>query len=363
MSGVVICPIHEQVLFTTDVPQHPSSKFSFVPAEKLEITGLINVPEAQAFRLKLLQLSRNFFELLNSSRTYNINFHQFSTFYYQLAELNSLVKGHRVNHAAIAEKLTNYWTIDGLKKLDPSLAPVDKWLRLLFLKQRKAFHPLHHLLVWQSFDESRPTTILEKISKLSDIEVTKSNPVVEIPSKQHQQERQKWLNNCHQNPQKGIKWLRLIGDAGGNYMWLYRHDRNWLQTHSPARLKSNQNHNRIDWSARDFQVLNMLIKLRTETNIELLDTRMTTAWFIKNIDANFNIDKHFKNLYQSKIFIDEHSETVEQFQRRRILATITDLRLKNISLSLWNILRRAGIRKNFVDENMINFIKNNQGNI
>jgi hypothetical protein len=50
------------------------------------------------------------------------------------------------------------------------------------------------------------------------------------------------------HPDEGVKTLR--GHAQGIYAWLYRHDRDWLREHSPAKVPKAPIQ-RVDWPARD----------------------------------------------------------------------------------------------------------------
>ncbi|RTL27407.1 MAG: hypothetical protein EKK47_18680 [Burkholderiales bacterium] len=60
-----------------------------------------------------------------------------------------------------------------------------------------------------------------------------------------------WQELVHNYGAAGVKILRAMEPAA--YVWLYRHDRDWLNEHKP-RLKSaesSRNANRVDWDSRD----------------------------------------------------------------------------------------------------------------
>lgn len=48
------------------------------------------------------------------------------------------------------------------------------------------------------------------------------------------------------------------------YTWLYRHDRYWLDSNSPGSGNNNYHNNRVDWEARDLQVLSKVKKIVKE---------------------------------------------------------------------------------------------------
>lgn len=57
-----------------------------------------------------------------------------------------------------------------------------------------------------------------------------------------------WIALMEAHPDQGVKTLRA--HAQGPYAWLYRHDRDWLREHSPAKVLTVPTQ-RVDWSARD----------------------------------------------------------------------------------------------------------------
>ncbi len=65
-----------------------------------------------------------------------------------------------------------------------------------------------------------------------------------------------WLEHIRANPGVGVKALRLLQPA--LYFRLYRADRAWLQRHAPTAPKSTEVKLRVDWDARDRQIVEQL---------------------------------------------------------------------------------------------------------
>src|SRR5258708_38994280 len=62
--------------------------------------------------------------------------------------------------------------------------------------------------------------------------------------------RIEWLTLLQANSGTGVTKLRRI--TPGIYTWLYRHDKIWLQEHTPTRAKQNKTGcHRVDWAERD----------------------------------------------------------------------------------------------------------------
>ena len=178
MPGVFVCPFHEQFLFFTDAPQHPSGKFSFIPAEQSNIIGHYDSPGFSEKKPQLVQLARSYHELLNSRYQFDITFGQLSHYYHWLASHSNLIRRKRVDHQAVDEKFIAYWSRECLLLMDVSLIPVSSWLTTLFRKHRKAAHPLYHLLIWQALGEYHPVIALEMIASLPKARVSSLNESV-----------------------------------------------------------------------------------------------------------------------------------------------------------------------------------------
>jgi transposase len=61
--------------------------------------------------------------------------------------------------------------------------------------------------------------------------------------------RAEWSQVSEMNPATSVKLLRLM--AGAAYAWLYRHDKDWLQTHRPAVTNRDERKSSVDWDMRD----------------------------------------------------------------------------------------------------------------
>ena len=78
--------------------------------------------------------------------------------------------------------------------------------------------------------------------------------------------RQAWQAVITNNPNLGVKAVRVLEPAA--FMWLYRHNREWLTEESTKLSKApRQNHSNVDWDARD-EALAQQVK---ETALQLFE--------------------------------------------------------------------------------------------
>ncbi len=361
MPGVIFCPHHELPLHVSNTRYHPIGKFDFEAAEHTQIVAPLNCAATRENQKLFILLAQNMHLLMHASCDNKMSFKKLSQFYSELAQRHDLRKGTRVDHIGVANKFHAYWK-EPCDQILPNLFKFKpEWLKSLFRKHRKSFHPLCHLLVWQAFNMPDSLSTLHSIKSLPAPKKTQIVQTYLPPSHQVKKHRKEWASICKKNPTKGIKWLRHEGNAAGIYAWLYRNDREWLQSNSPERIKATFFCNRVNWEQRDKSLLKNLLILEARAHVESVNFRKSKAWYIKNSSTPSILEKHRDKLPLCKKFIDSHAESVEEFQRRRIESAICNLRAENEELQTWKIIRRAGIRKEFLSETLLKFIDKSQG--
>ncbi|HSB92884.1 MAG TPA: TnsD family Tn7-like transposition protein [Flavitalea sp.] len=361
MPGVIFCPHHEIPLLVSSTHYHPMGKFDFQAAEHAQIVATLDSANMQKSSKLLTELSQLVYQVLHAQCDKKMSFEKLTHYYSVLAEEHGLKNKTRVNHAEVAEKFYAYWKKPCDQLLPNVLNNNSSWLTQLFRKHRKSFHPLYHLMVWQSFNVTDPSVTLHKICNLP----ARQQPKIirnQLPSShQVKDHRAAWTLVCKQNPTVGVKWLRYEAHADAIYLWLYRNDREWLQSNSPMRIKATPRDSRVNWQKRDKSFLKDLRILNAKDSTKNIKVRRSKSWYIKNSNSSSTLEKHIDKLPLCKNFIDSHSESVEEFQRRRIIASIRSLLAENEELKPWRIIRRAGIRKEFLSNALLKFIYKHQG--
>ena len=361
MPGVMFCPHHELPLVVSSTPYHPMGKFDFQAAEHTQIITSLDFVGVRNSRKRLTTLSQNLHQVMQVHNNKKMSFEKLTSFYSELADEYDLKNKSRIDHSEVAEKFYGYWK-EPCSRLFPDVLDKDQtWLTHIFRKHRKSFHPLCHLMVWQTFNVNDPISTLGHICNLLPIRQKPTSSSEYLPpTNQIKAHRKAWTLVRKQNPHVGVKWLRYKAHADAIYSWLYRNDREWLQNNSPARVKAPLLNRRVNWKKRDQLLLNKLRILNIEQPSDKLKIRKSKAWYIKNSTDPSILDKHLDKLPLCKNFIDTHSESVEEFQRRRILASINYFLAEHSDPPTWKIVRRAGIRQEYLTDELLKFINKNK---
>lgn len=286
---------------------------------------------------------------------------QWSAFYNRMAQRESLTRGKKVLHQQIYQRFVRCYPDDYLVSkglgMDPSLETY--WLKTLFRKHRKAFSYLEHLMVWNVFMANREVSdILEEVRSLevSD-KVLDSVPEFEaLNDKENEQlvklrdgKRQAWsgLVKCH-----GIKPARRIENGGSLYAWLYRHDNSWLLEFNRAHRQSAPVQlfdPRVDWRRRDWQSVRMLFKILYQAETDNVKSRMSSRWFLMQLPHSQVLSKNLHKAPLTQAFLERYSETVTEYQLRRVLSYVCDYHCQHGQekhfFKPWKMLRSVGLSK------------------
>lgn len=183
---------------------------------------------------------------------------------------------------------------------------------------------------WQSSKEPKPVDT----QKVLDSHV---DSVGDIKIKY----RETWKSLQQQYPEASKTTLR--GLAKGTYAWLYRHDREWLNQNSPDLNVSVPCIAKVDWAERDKQVLEKVKKavsllLKAEKPVKL-----TISSIGKTIVLRPLLEKHLSEMPLTKAYLESVTETVEDFQIRRIQWAIKQLDNYGEEILAWKVIRVAGL--------------------
>ena len=179
----------------------------------------------------------------------------------------------------------------------------------------------------------------------------KSKKVVSIDTEEiKQQKRDIWLSLQQDNPKLSKTEIRKL--APDVYTWLYRRDleeirfavRIWLNNNSPKLQKPKASIDRVDWNFRDKEIL-----IKVKAAVEQLlkkdkPVRITVGKVGSSLGLKGLFDKHLDKLPQTKTYLKSVTETIEDFQIRRIKWAIALLEDRGEEIREWRVLRLAGLR-------------------
>ena len=160
--------------------------------------------------------------------------------------------------------------------------------------------------------------------------------------------RSHWLKEQKRRPTLSKTQLRM--ELQRTYTWLYRHDREWLAENSPEPKNSRPVNKRVDWAARDTFVYSRLKAVVAKLlAVPGKPERITRNRIGKEAGVLSFLEKQLDKLPISKKYIELVTETVEEFQIRRVRWAVNTLTERHEILAKWKIERLAGLRPGYAE--------------
>ncbi|WP_416829293.1 TnsD family transposase [Ectobacillus polymachus] len=166
-----------------------------------------------------------------------------------------------------------------------------------------------------------------------------------------QKYREQWVLLLKKNKDKSITQLRSVNPKV--YAWLYRNDKDWLKNNYPSTTKvtSNKGITRINWEKRDYemaiQVEKIIESILSEKNKLIRVTKNEIGRRLGKLTA---LNKGLEQLPKTKKLINQGTESVEQFQMRRIKYVINEFRKTISSIKEWEVIRKAGLKRHTAEK-------------
>jgi len=161
--------------------------------------------------------------------------------------------------------------------------------------------------------------------------------------------RSVWLSAVKENPDKSKTELRKLVKA--HFIWLYRHDKEWLDANSPKYEKMYKENYRVNWVERDIWVLNKVKNVVEDIlALEGKPVRVSLSKIGKMIGLLALLEKHLERLPQTKVYIEAVIETDCDYRKRRIRWAICELSNLGIEPKVWLVMRKASIRPEYKKE-------------
>jgi len=160
--------------------------------------------------------------------------------------------------------------------------------------------------------------------------------------------RTTWSTLQTQYPQTSKTALRRLAPA--TYIWLYRHDQEWLNQHSPPAQKPVYTNNRVDWQARDEQILTQMQEAVQELLATEKPIRITVSRVAKAIGQLALIEQHLDQMPQTKAYLESVTESIEDYQIRRVQWAAEVLYQRGEQVDRWKVVRMAGLRPDYSEK-------------
>lgn len=188
---------------------------------------------------------------------------------------------------------------------------------------------------------SRIETQISKTTELPCLQSTDSDEV-------RTQHRNTWCALQTQHTQASKTALRQFAPA--TYTWLYRHDREWLNTNSPAAQTPICPNNRVNWQKRDEQILSQVKGAVQRLLIVDRPIRITISRVAKAIGQLALIEQHLNQMPMTQTYLDSVTESVEDYQIRRVRWAAELLDRRGESIDRWKVIRIAGLRPDYSEK-------------
>ncbi|GAA3923758.1 TnsD family Tn7-like transposition protein [Litoribacillus peritrichatus] len=339
VTGVDSCTIHKTALHETSIGFYSDHRNLFQAAALYETED--DPPVKDTWQSGMLAEGVRELLALKASEVPAIE--QWGQYYKALAYELGLNRGHQVLHELIANKIQAYWGKYWLESQELGLTHDEScWLKNLFRKHRKAFSYLEHLVVLKALIRSKRDlkgVLLEAIHYKTFV-VSKPPSSMTVSKDEIKQKRLTWSLHVEL---KGVNVSRRSG-FGGVYAWLYRNDRSWLMAFNKSHKQSRSAKKfRVRWQNRDRCLVKQLIGIRNQSELELQSPRWSKARFMSQSRKRATLEKHLSLLPLCRLFFDLYTESVSEYQIRRITCTIIELGKNNRALRRWRVLRNSGL--------------------
>ncbi|HDX9578516.1 TPA: TnsD family transposase [Bacillus pseudomycoides] len=128
------------------------------------------------------------------------------------------------------------------------------------------------------------------------------------------------------------------------YMFLYRHDKEWLLKNLPIKQKKLEPTKTVDWDKRDREYVVKIKTLYKNLLAKEKPIRITVSVIGKRLGILANLERHLDKLSKTKALLEEITESVEQFQIRRCCKVIDQMIMVDEPVMLWKVQRIAAVK-------------------
>lgn len=181
-------------------------------------------------------------------------------------------------------------------------------------------------------------TVKKYLSKDGQKEIAESkvNPAL------LQQYREQLLEGIQRYPNDSRTQIRERFQR--EYTYLYRHDKEWLFEQLPHNSTKGKPKATVDWGARDREYCSKVKKLYKELMTLDKPVRITVSMVGKRLGILSNLEKHPDKLPKTKQFLNEVTETTQQFQIRRCIKIIDQTWQEQEPIMLWKVQRIGAVK-------------------
>lgn len=159
-----------------------------------------------------------------------------------------------------------------------------------------------------------------------------------------EKKRKLWSSMILNYPDLGVTALRQKDK--GTYTWLYRHDREWLKSHSPKAKTIEPGKQRVNWKLRDHQISSVITQTVDDLrHLSGRPRRITRRAIGISLGKKALLEKHLCKLPKTAKSIAAVVESREDFAIRRIRWCLNHCLKHKQIMPRWKFIRFAGIAR------------------
>jgi hypothetical protein len=337
VPGATWCCKHSIPLYEFAIQPHHEHRHEFHAADCTPDDEQLQSPRRESLRI-----SNIVEQLLLVKPQKSPNAFQWSCYYRDLVALAGCVRGTKVKHDEVKERIYSMWSTDWLSDIRLSLTDRDTcWARTILRKHRKSFSFIQHIIIQSSLldKDVTPSEVLTNVKLYPQTQRIIQSVI--LPKQINKDKRANWLMLLKEY---GCKQARLLHLAQSLYMWLYRNDYDWLmRVNKRYQRPIVYEDKRVDWRKRDRLLVRRLSHLLNEYEKDDFSPRLSSTFFLSKLNIGAMPARKFKKLPLTKRFLTKYSESVAEYQIRRLSNEYVSLYLQHIKIERWRLLRGSGL--------------------
>ncbi|WP_421842157.1 TnsD family Tn7-like transposition protein [Marinobacter algicola] len=369
IAGVICCEKHGQLL-NTAITRPLNDRHQFHAASPDTCQLFPQRPACNESQTILAQAR----QLLGQRPATSLSYQQWSTHYRWLAHQNGFIRGQvHIKHSEIAEAVTARWSGRFLRRYGLGIDRNSDycWLRAIFRKHRKSFSYLQHIIIHHALlpENWSITDVISSVREMPASLESESTERIHVGTEHGlTHDQQDWMKMLAEQPPKKARTT-----APALYARLYRYDRLWLKQVNQDQPRANVviRKSRVDWRRRDLHYLAKLREILRFLRAHPSGPRQSQTYLLKQLGKLSTLEKKLDRLARTKRLLERYTESVPEYQKRRLMNAWRQLNQDFEHPPRWRLLRIAGLSEarltqeardylNGLEENDDN--SNNQGN-
>jgi len=339
LPGVLLCHLHGRLLAEVRADLVELRRHNlFLPSDSWVETASSILPMREMLCDDLFELAKASADLLAMQLPPTPRSVLRSFYREQAARQGWIDRNGRIEHAAVTHA-ANCFSLAQSAELDLAFCQIPDWIFRHLYKHRTTMHPLKHLVLMIMLQTS-PRALqayCENLDKSANVRI--------LPYHGITPENELSSASCNARRQRFVEQISSIpARRAYDYMWLYKHDRQWLrETISRCAKPRATVRNKVAWHVRDREYAEQVRHHAALLYASDVRTRVSAAQLARATGRKPLIEKFSAKLPLTIQAIQALEETVDAYQCRRLQAIAKASRAKGEPLVRWRLLRTAGL--------------------